>query len=83
MSECLSSISLYTTMRACMAENRQPAPQEIDQVAAKIWRDAYSDRAQLQWTQVEAGSPQHRRTIAAARAALGVGTMRPFGRKAA
>jgi len=79
MSECLTSVSLYDTMRACMTENRQPEPQEIDRVAAKIWRDAYSHRTELQWTQVETGSPDHRRTVAAARAALG---LRPAPRRA-
>lgn len=82
MSECLPSISLYTAMRACMTENRQPVPQEIELVAEKIWHDAYSDRTRLQWTQVEAGSSHHRRTIAAARAALGMGTA-PRHRRAA
>lgn len=72
MSECLTSVSLYDTMRACMTENRQPEPQEIDRVAAKIWRDAFSHRANLHWTQVEMGSVDHRRTVAAARAALGL-----------
>ena len=72
MSECLTSVSLYNAMRACMTENRKPEPQEIDCVAAKIWRDAYSHRAQLQWAQVETGSVDHRRTLAAARAALGL-----------
>ena len=84
MSECLTSVSLYDTMRACMTEDRQPEPQEIDRVAAKIWRDAYSDRANLNWTQVEAGSIDHRRTVAAARAALGLcGTRRSSRAKAA
>ena len=72
MSECLTSVSLYDTMRACMTENRLPEPQEIDRVAAKIWRDAYSIRANLHWTQVETGSIDHQRTVAAARAALGL-----------
>ena len=73
MSECLTSVSLYDTMRACMTENRQPEPQEIDRVAAKIWRDAFSHSAKLQWTQVETGSAEHKRTVAVARAALGPG----------
>lgn len=76
MSECLTSFSLYDAMRACMTENRPPEPQEIDRVAAKIWHDAYSHRAQLQWTQVETGSVDHRRTVAAARAALGLHRVR-------
>jgi hypothetical protein len=72
MSECLTSVSLYDTMRACMTENRQPEAEEIDLIAAKIWRDAYSHRANLHWAQVESGSVDHRRTVAAACAALGI-----------
>jgi hypothetical protein len=84
MTECLMSVSLYDTMRACMTENRQPDPQEIDRVAAKIWRDAYSHRANLQWTQVKTGSADHRRTLAAAHAALGLHRgLRPARAKAA
>lgn len=80
MSECLTSVSLYDTMRACMTENRQPEPQEIDRVAAKIWRDAFSHSAKLQWTQVERGSAEHRRTVAVARAALGLHRVRRSSR---
>jgi len=72
MSECLTSAPLYDAMRACMTENRQPKPEEVEGVAAKIWRDAYSHSAKLQWTQVETGSVNNRRTVAAARAALGL-----------
>jgi len=74
---CLTSKSLYDSLRDCMTEDRQPEPQEIDRVAAKIWRDAYSHRDNRQWPQVEAGSVDHRRTINAARAALGM----HFGRR--
>jgi len=57
---------------ACMSENRLPRPFEIEAVAAKIWREAFSQRSEIKsWHEVPRGSPAYRKTIAAAFTALG------------
>lgn len=57
-------------LAACLAEGRRPSPQEINIVAARIWRDFQIGQKQT-WQDVAAGSPAHRRVIAIAQAALG------------
>jgi len=54
-----------------LSEGRAPQDGEVQTIAAKIWRDAFCADAALAWSQVEIGSPNHRKSIAAARAALG------------
>ena len=56
----------------CMSEGRAPHAREIEQVAEKIWNESYRRRAKLNWSDVAIGSPDERRSLAAARAALGV-----------
>jgi hypothetical protein len=54
-----------------LTEGRAPRDPEVQSVAAKIWRDAFRRDSSIAWSQVEVGSAPHRKTIAAAMAALG------------
>jgi hypothetical protein len=68
----------YPAMSACMSEGRQPGQAELEQVAARIWRDSYLSATGLEWQEVESGSVWERRTLAAAGAALrGTHSIRP------
>jgi hypothetical protein len=68
----------YPAMSACMSEGRQPGQGELEQVAARIWRDTYRTTTGVEWGEVEAGSVWERRTLAAAGAALrGTHSIRP------
>lgn len=74
----------YPAMSACMSEGRQPGQRELEQVAARIWRDTYRIATGLEWQEVEAGSVWERRTLAVASAALrGTHSIRPEIAKAA
>lgn len=64
--------SFHHALRACMSEGRAPHPRELEQVAAKIWHDSYRTATGRDWSEVEEGSCWERRTLAAARVALGV-----------
>lgn len=64
--------SFHYALRACMSEGRSPHPQELEDLAAKIWRDAYRPATGLEWSDVEEDSSWKRRAQAAARAALGI-----------
>jgi hypothetical protein len=54
-----------------LSEGRAPQDREVQTIAAKIWRDAFCRDTALAWSQVEVGSPTHRKSMAAAMAALG------------
>jgi hypothetical protein len=54
-----------------MTEGRAPRDPEVQSVAAKIWRDVFQRDSAMAWSQVEVGSAPHRKSIAAAMAALG------------
>jgi hypothetical protein len=54
-----------------LSEGRAPQDREVQTIAAKIWRDAYCGDSAMAWSQVEVGSPTHRKSIAAAMVALG------------
>jgi hypothetical protein len=58
---------------SCLSEGRLPRPFETEFVAAKIWREAFASLCNMSWSDVPRGSPAYRRTMAAARAALGGG----------
>jgi len=59
------------TLWASVTEGRAPRDPEVQSVAAKIWQDAFRRDSALAWSQVEVGSPTHRKSIAAAMVALG------------
>lgn len=56
----------------CMARARSPCPAEIEAVAKFIWRDVNGAEATIPWHDLSAASPDRRRAMAAARAALGL-----------
>ena len=56
---------------ASLSEGRAPHDGEVQSVAAKIWQDAFRRDSALAWNQIEIGSAPHRKSIAAAMAALG------------
>jgi hypothetical protein len=62
----------HRALRACMSEGRAPSERELELTATKIWQDSYRAATGLEWSEVEPGSFLERRTIAAARAALGI-----------
>jgi hypothetical protein len=62
----------FHALLACIREGRAPSEREIEQVAARIWHDAFGAITGLDWSDVEIGSWYERRTLAAARAACGV-----------
>ena len=57
---------------ACLVDGRSPRPDEVDEMAAKIWGEAYRRLWQIEWSEVEPGSRLHASILAAALAALGV-----------
>jgi LmbE family N-acetylglucosaminyl deacetylase len=69
MTQPNNGLFFHPALRACMSEGRLPRPRELEQVAARIWRDAYRSETGLEWPQVAIGSFYERRTLAAARAA--------------
>ena len=58
---------------SCLSEGRLPRPFETEFVAAKIWNEAFSWLSGMSWSEVPRGSEAYRRTMAAARIALGGG----------
>ena len=62
---------------ASLSEGRAPRDGEVESFAAKVWRDVYRGAGVLSWNEVEIGSVPHRRSIAAALAALGAITPEP------
>jgi hypothetical protein len=56
---------------ACLVSGRMPRPEEIEEMAAKIWREAYARVWQIEWSEVERGSRVYRSIYAAALMALG------------
>lgn len=67
----ISSEFFHRAMRACMIEDRPPRDVEIEELAAKIWDEAFRRDAQVAWDRVEHGSRSHKKTVAAAYAAFG------------
>lgn len=64
--------SFHNALLVCIREGRAPTEREIEQVAAKIWHDAFRAITGLEWSDVKIGSWHERRTLAAAHAAFGV-----------
>lgn len=60
----------HHALRACMSEGRAPTQEEIDQLAERIWIDAFAVQAGADWDDVPAYSTTRQRVIGAARAAL-------------
>ncbi len=56
---------------SCLVDGRAPRQDEVDEMAAKIWREAYHRVWQIEWSDVEPGSRLHASILAAALAALG------------
>ena len=56
---------------ACLSAGRMPRPDEIEEMAAKIWREAYARLWQIEWNEVERGSRLYLSIYAAALMALG------------
>ena len=56
---------------SCLADGRAPRPDEVDELAAKIWREAYARLWKIEWHQVERGSRLYLSIYAAALMALG------------
>ena len=56
---------------ACLMDGRSPRPDEVDEMAAKIWCEAYHRLWNMEWSEVEPGSRLHASILAAALAALG------------
>ena len=69
------AIPVARRLWASLSEGRPPHDNEVERFAAKIWHDAYRSGAEAgaEWRQVEVGSPPHRRSMAAALAALAPG----------
>jgi hypothetical protein len=60
---------------ACLVEGRAPCREELEGIAARIWRDVRSP-GDADWSSILPGSAIHRRMIAAARAAEGLHHLR-------
>lgn len=65
------TVPIYPAIVACMNEARLPEREEIEKVAARIWRETRDIGAPL-WSGLTPGSTSHRKTIRIALAALGV-----------
>jgi hypothetical protein len=57
---------------ACLSAGRPPQPAEIDEMAAKIWGEAYARLWKIEWHQVERGSRLYLSIYAAALMAFGM-----------
>ena len=68
-----SSTLVPRRLWASLSEGRAPRDGEVESFAAKVWNDAYRRDPGADWHQVEIGSPAHRKSIAAALAALAPG----------
>ncbi|MEH6759175.1 MAG: hypothetical protein V7676_16950 [Parasphingorhabdus sp.] len=60
----------------CMAHARPPTTEELETIAARIWNDVRGEKPLPPWRDVVPGSPIHSRMRCAARAALGVITVK-------
>lgn len=56
---------------ACLVDGRSPRPEEVDQLAAKIWCEAYRRVWKMEWSEVKPGSRLHASIQAAALMGLG------------
>ena len=56
---------------ACLVDGRSPRPEEIEEMAGKIWREAYARIWQIAWSEVDRGSRLYLSIHAAALMALG------------
>ncbi|MDX3911584.1 MAG: hypothetical protein QHC67_17510 [Sphingobium sp.] len=63
----------HRAIRDCMSEARVPTQLEVEQIAEKIWSDAFSRLAGAQWKDVPSYSTVRQNIMRAALAALGVG----------
>lgn len=61
----------HRALRACLSEGRAPTAQEIEQIARKIWTDAFASRAQTDWEDVPEHASVRHHVIRAAQMALG------------
>ena len=62
---------------ACLVDGRLPRPEEVDEMAAKIWRESYWWVWKIEWSEVERSSRLYASIYAAALTALG--SMVQFG----
>jgi hypothetical protein len=60
----------HDALRACLSEGRAPTQDEVDQLAEKIWTEAYAAKAGTAWNDVPASSTTRQRMISAARGTL-------------
>lgn len=59
-----------TLVISCIASGRVPTPEDVETVAARVWREMRGpDRP---WREVISGSGPHQATMRVARAALGI-----------
>jgi hypothetical protein len=56
---------------SCLIDGRSPRPEEIEEVACKIWQDVYARTFRIAWEEVDRGSRLYFSIQAAALAALG------------
>ncbi len=56
---------------ACLVDGRGPRPDEIAELASKIWHDVYAHDRKIAWSDVDPGSELYITTHAAAIASLG------------
>jgi len=56
---------------ACLVDGRTPRPEEIEEVARKIWQDVYARTMRIAWEEVDRRSGLYLSIQAAALAALG------------
>ena len=61
----------HRALRACLSEGRAPTAQEIEQIARKIWTDAFAFRTGTVWEDVPEHATVRHHVIRAARIALG------------
>lgn len=57
---------------ACLVDGRPPRPEEIDEVASKIWQESYARDRKIAWGEVDRGSRLYLSIQAAALVSLGV-----------
>lgn len=76
MTQPIAGRMFHRALRACMSEGRAPTQEEIEQLAERIWIEAFAVQAGADWDDVPAYSTIRQRVISAARGALSA-TPRP------
>lgn len=72
MSQPSAGTIFHDALRACLSEGRAPHAQEVEQIARKIWSDAFARTAGTDWEDVPDESACRLYVVRAARMALGV-----------